>query len=296
MKSTSRIKAFVFCFFSAICLAYGPISSKIAIASVIAEEKSALEVIARTGNSLIEISYIVSIEDSTPPEKLEDVIISAIQGGGHTVERIDDYNFRVTINVQVIDPGIATIGWVTTATERFKNKLRKKEFQVKVDGIVSSPSGIPGFEFKTESDGVFLLFNDSTENWTVDQLLIRINRDYLDLETFNLDSPTSLDWDFDIDPFALLSGDVFELPLGEKLLQNSNIYSQFFAVVTETSTGVSVKDAGQHQHISEPSTSFLIALGALLVLLGNKQSRSAADAALDDQAIPATKLEGIAKK
>lgn len=250
-----------------------------ASANVKAEEKTSFKFTVPPGDSLFFLRYKVTIEDATPPEQLIGLEVKATAScpdnlnleGDETITGLSDpFSRDVTVALpefkDISERFECTLTITSTATEKFKNKIRKKDAVFLRNGVVQFKPNLGGFEFKSESDGIYTLFNDSDEDWEVNKLLIRINKDEVDLDSFDLNNPNSLLWDFNLSPFILSQGDSFNLDLGEELLIGGNFFSQAFVDIKGITTERIVLDIQQHQHetIPEPtSTLSFLALGTL---------------------------------
>lgn len=255
-------------------------------ATIKAEEKAKFAITAPSGNSTYMLSYRVSIADARPPEEITDVTVMGTVRGvpltNFTITKVDNFNWDVKLTTRIINnasPEDFIFELKTTATEKFKNKLIKKDFSLTRNGMPDRGNipSLPGFEFKSNSDGIYTLFNDSNESWDVNRLLVRINKSEIDLASFDLDSPDLFLWDFEIDPFNLNPGEQFDLSLNEELLPGIDIFSQAFVEITGQETGKTVLDIQQHQHFPVPEPSNILgtitALGVGCLLTNRRKIR-----------------------
>lgn len=245
-------------------------------ATITAQETDSFTITGDVGRNEYVLKYRVSIEDATPPEELVKVT-PLMQCAGRdipanriTAVKVDNFNWDVTIRLFAITGTVDVNCRLTTvAEEKFKNKIIKKNITVEKNGVADpgNTPPLPGFEFSSKSSGFYTLFNESNESWTVNRLLVRINKSELDLDSFDLENPDSLMWDFEITtPFFLPAGDSLEIPLGQELLADPNLFSQAFIENVGNSTGITVKTIQQHQQEAVPESSFplgLLTVGAL---------------------------------
>lgn len=249
--------------------------SSLVDASVIAQEKFTL--IIPAGMSNFEIKYTVSIEDAGFFEEIRKVEVAP--SGGVKVEPKGKHEQQVTVNGSTFSLVPTPYAITTTVTEVRKNKLRKKDFTFTVnDERQIIPNGLPGFEFKSGSNGIYTLFNDSSENWIVNQLIVNLNDSYLNLDDFDLSDPPTY-WT-DLLPYVL-SGDgcyydagklivsgnnICNFDLGVELLLSNSVYSQAFVEVQDN-IGWIFREIQQHQHDIPTPSSLILSLTGITVFI-----------------------------
>ncbi len=254
-----------------------------ATAEVKAEEKAGkIKLKVPVGVSTHVLTYRVSIEDCTGPEEITAVSlkgkIAGLPFSSGTAVKVDKCNWDVTLQINHNNttgvPLDVELEIVTSVTEKFKNKLRKKNIALKLNGNPdpNNPNPkLPGFEFKSNSPGVYTLFNDTNSSWTVNDLRLRMNVSEVDIETFDLANPGSLSWDLNVStPFSLNSGSSTDVALGVVLTPSQALYSQAYISFDDDSSGDTIVDIQQHQHLAEPDLPSLSwwALLALIAGLG----------------------------
>lgn len=161
-------------------------------------------------------------------------------------------------------PEMFNVMFTTTVEQRFENDLIKEEQMLSVDGNPIIMPALPGFEFKDKKQpNEYVLHNNSNEDFTVNRLLVRTNRNQLDFNTFDINNPDLLSWDFELtNPFTLVVGESFVLPINTL---TPGLFSQFWVDVIGNTSGARVLDTGEHEHpVPEPSSILgLLALGTL---------------------------------
>jgi hypothetical protein len=97
---------------------------------------------------------------------------------------------------------------------------------------------------------------------------VRFNTGALDLASFDLDQPNLLAWDVSMPAFSLAAGASLDVPLGQVLIPDDQLFSQAYVSFTGAETGQTFQDIQQHQQASVPEPASFVQLAGGVFIIG----------------------------